>query len=119
MIADVQYNDLRGTAAADVSDFYRNSLQSYLESTFKSYDPKRYYCIGCTIWAGESGNRVNVEYVCYDKQEGKHVVFEPSKEYTFEETFAMFKRFNVVIGTDINEVEVSSDDRLMLESDKD
>ena len=30
MIASVQYNDLRGTAAADVSDFYMNSLQNYL-----------------------------------------------------------------------------------------
>ena len=30
MIASVQYNDLRGTAAADVSDFYMNSLKNYL-----------------------------------------------------------------------------------------
>lgn len=28
MIASVQYNDLRGTAAADVSDFHMNSLQN-------------------------------------------------------------------------------------------
>ncbi len=114
MIADVQYNDLRGTAAADVSDFYMNSLQHYLEVTYKSYDSERYYCTGCTIWAGDSGNRVNVTFVCYDKQTDKHVIFEPLKEYSFEETFSLFKRFNVIIGTDINEVQVSEEDRLQL-----
>ena len=38
MIASVQYNDLRGTAAADVSDFYMNSLQNYL-----TLIPQHYY----------------------------------------------------------------------------
>lgn len=114
MIADVQYNDLRGTAAADVSDLYMNSLQHYLEVTYKSYDSKRYYCIGCTIWASDSGNHVNVTFVCYDNQTGKHVEFEPPREYSFEETFSLFKRFNVVIGADINEVEVLDEDRIQL-----
>lgn len=118
MIADVQYDDLRGTAAADVSDFYMNSLQHYLEVTYKSYDAKRYYCSGCTIWASDSGNRVNVTFVCYDKQTGKYVIFEPVRDYTFEETFSLFKRFNVVIGADINEVEVSEEDRIQLEEDQ-
>ena len=36
MIASVQYNDLRGTAAADVSDFYMNSLQNYLIENLSS-----------------------------------------------------------------------------------
>lgn len=44
--------------------------------------------------------------------------FEPLKEYTFEETFSLFKRFNVVIGTDINEVLVSEGDRLQLTDDR-
>lgn len=48
MIASVQYNDLRGTAAADVADEYMNSLQKYLMDTFREYDPERYYCRGCT-----------------------------------------------------------------------
>lgn len=42
MIASVQYNDLRGTAAADVSDFYKSSLQKYLMNTYKTYDSERY-----------------------------------------------------------------------------
>lgn len=118
MIADVQYNDLRGTAAADVSDFYMNSLQNYLEVTYKSYNAERYFCIGCTIWASDSGNRVYVNFVCYDKQNGKHVIFEPGREYSFEETFSLFKRFNVVMGADINEVQVSDDDIFQLQEEQ-
>ena len=30
MKASVQYDDLKGTAAADVSDFHQSSLQNYL-----------------------------------------------------------------------------------------
>ena len=115
MIASTQYNDLRGTAAADVSDFYMNSLQNYLEKAYEKYDGNRYYCTGFTMWAGDSGNRVNISFVCYDKKEEKNVIFESARDYTFEETFAMFKRFNVVIGTDINEVEVPESDRFYLE----
>ena len=66
-----------------------NSLQRYLEVTYKSYDVEHYYCIGCIIWASDSSNRVNVNHVCYDKQNGKHVVLELEKEYSFEETFSI------------------------------
>ena len=52
MIASVQYNDLRGTAAADVSDLYMNSLQKYLKDTYHAYDSERYVCRGCVIWIG-------------------------------------------------------------------
>ena len=117
MIASTQYNDLRGTAAADVSDFYMNSLQNYLEKTYEKYDGTRYFCTGFTMWATDSGSKVNVCFVCYDKNESKNVIFEPIKEYTFEETFALFKRFNVVIGTDISEVEVPDEDRFYLDEE--
>lgn len=117
MIASTQYNDLRGTAAADVSDFYMNSLQNFLEQSYKTYDGERYYCTGFTMWASNSGSKVNVNFVCYDKQEAKNVIFEPERDYTFEETFALFKRFNVVIGTDISEVEVPDEDRIHLDEE--
>lgn len=38
MIASVQYNDLRGTAAADIADGYMNSLQKYLMDTYEKYN---------------------------------------------------------------------------------
>lgn len=38
MKANVQYNDLTGTAAADVSDFEHNNLQLYLTRKFKEFN---------------------------------------------------------------------------------
>lgn len=115
MIAVVQYNDLRGTVAANVSDFYRNSLQTYLTDTYTSYDSKRYYCEGFTLWAGNNGPKTaHVGFVCRDKEEGKYVKFVPN-EYTYEQLFSLFKRFNIVMGTDIEGVKVNDDDWLDLE----
>lgn len=115
MEAKVQYNDLSGTAAADVSDFYHNSLQAYLIATYKTYDSERFFCEGFTLWAGNNGPKtVHVGFVCRDKVEGKYVKFVPN-EYTYDQLFSLFKRFNVVMGTDIEGVEVSDDDWLDLE----
>lgn len=114
MIASVQYNDLRGTAAADVSDFYMNSLQNYLKENYTEFDNNRYICHGCTIWVGNSGQSVNLSFICYDKNEDKHVKFYPIKSITFEEAFGLFKRFEVVMGVDINEIEVKDVDYIDL-----
>ena len=38
MKASVQYNDLKGTAAADISDFHKSSLQNYLINSYEQYD---------------------------------------------------------------------------------
>ena len=110
---NVQYNDLRGTAAADVSDFYQNSLQTYLTDSYKGYDAERYYCEGLTMWASDSSKTVNVGFVCRDKKGGKYVKFVP-EDYTFDRLFELFKRFNVVMGTNIESVEVSDDDWIEL-----
>lgn len=117
MIASVQYNDLRGTAAADVSDFYQNSLQKYLSEKFTTYDSERYVCQGCTIWISGQLPKIDisVSYVCWDRQNDKYIRFRPLKDMTVEEIFSMFKRFEVVIGQDINEIETNDDDTLDLE----
>lgn len=109
MKANVQYNDLCGTVAADVSDFYHNSLQEYLTDSYKGYDGERYYCEGFTMWASDSSKTINVGFVCRDKKEGKHVEFV-TENYTFDQLFQLFKRFNVVMGLDIESIEVSDDD---------
>ncbi len=113
MKANVQYNDLRGTAAADVSDFYHNSLQTYLADSYKGYDDERYYCEGFTMWASDSSKTVNVGFVCFDKNEGKYVKFVPDN-YSFDRLFELFKRFNVVMGSDIEDVDISDNDWLDL-----
>lgn len=108
MIASVQYNDLRGTAAADVSDFFQNSLQEYLSTNFEKYDRERYFCNGCTMFVGER-DCAYLHFICYDKTTGQYIKMTPEKEYSLSDAFLLFKRFEVVIGVDINEVEVSDD----------
>lgn len=55
MKATVQYNDLVGTAAADISDFYNNSLHAYLQKRFPKYASGRFSCIGCDIFLEDRG----------------------------------------------------------------
>ena len=38
MEASVQYNDFTGTAAADISDYYLNSMNEYLKRRYPSFD---------------------------------------------------------------------------------
>lgn len=116
MIASVRYNDLRGTAAADVSDFHSNSLQEYLMKTYKSYDSVRYACRGCVMWI--SGQRevpsLSISFLCWDKTTEKFVRFYPKKEMDLNEAFSLFKRFEVVMGTDVSDIDVNDDDCLDL-----
>ena len=74
MKASVQYDDLKGTAAADVSDFHQSSLQNYLVGSYEQYDGDRYECYGCSIFI--SGQQIqpqgNIVFVCKDKIENKY-----------------------------------------------
>ena len=119
MIADVQYNDLRGTAAADVSDFCDNSLQKYLSSTYESYDSERYSCVGSSIWiSGQSTDiGANVTFICWDKFLNKHIRLRLARSLPLEDIFRIFKRFEVVLGIDISEVEVDEDDTVIIDQD--
>ena len=112
MIASVQYNDLTGTAAADVSDYYNNSLQNYLKETFCSFNSDRYKCRGCTIHiSGQCVSpAITIRFLCWDNQEDKHVSFKPQKEISLNEAFYIFKRFNIVIGKNVNDIKVESED---------
>lgn len=108
MKASVQYNDIVGSAAADVADWYNNSLQFFLQKTYESYDGDRYSCRGCTAYLG-SGNTVYVHFICLDKETGNFLRFSPSDSWPLEQFFSMFKRLEIVMGKDINEVEISDD----------
>lgn len=103
MKASVQYNDVRGTVAADVADWYSNSLQAFLEKTFKAYNGDRFSCRGCTAYIGER-NRLSVSFICLDKEKGEFVRFSPKDFWTTEDFFNIFKRFEIVIGSDMEEL---------------
>lgn len=115
MKASVQYNDIVGTAAADVSDFFENNLQFYLKSLFKNFDSDRYRCDGCRLYMSDHGNHANVKFICYDSVENKYVYLIPVKDYTLEDMTKMFKRFDVIMGREIDDVEVSDNDWIDLE----
>ena len=116
MKASVQYDDLKGTAAADVSDFHQSSLQNYLVDSYEQYDGDRYECYGCSIFI--SGQQIqpqgNIVFVCKDKIENKYVKFCPLKDITLDEIFSLFKRFEVVIGNHIDGTAVDGNDYLDL-----
>lgn len=115
MKASVQYNDLVGTAAADVSDFHNDHLQFFLKNTFEGFDDARYRCVGCRIYMSGHSDHANVYFICYDNQEAKHVYLTPKKEFTLKDMVSMFKRFEIVIGQDIDAVHVDDEDWYDLE----
>lgn len=112
MKASVQYNDLLGTAAADVSDFENNSLQSYLSRRFKSFNGERYLCVGCTIFdSGQNGiPLLGIRFLCLDQKENKYVYLCPLEKLSNDEILSLFKRLEIVIGKNIENVKVSDDD---------
>lgn len=114
MIASVQYNDIVGTAAADVADQYFNSLQKFLMDTFPSFDGERYSCRGCSAYTGGRYG-ISVNFICLDKETNEFVKFATREWWTPEQFFDLFKRFEVVIGRDMTEVEIpDSSERILL-----
>lgn len=112
MKAKTQYNDIKGTAAADISDHLMNSLQYYLENTYSNYDSERYVCRGCSIWAGGQDvvPKMDIRFICEDRDGHKNVALSPKNGMPIEEILSLFKRFNIVIGKDIDDMEVNDDD---------
>lgn len=113
MKAEVQYNDLMGTAAADITDFSLNSLEKYLTDHFENYDTERYFCVGCRMYiAGQTSTTVSFRFICFDKEEHKYVYLCPVNDMSYEEAFSLFKRFDVVLGSNesISEIVVSDED---------
>ena len=113
MKARVQYNDLMGTAAADITDFSLNSLEKYLTDHFDNYDTERYFCVGCRLYiSGQTSNAVSIRFICLDKVEHKYVYLCPAGDMSYEKVFSLFKRFDVVLGNDedIGEISISDED---------
>jgi len=97
MEAIVQYNDFIGSAAADISDHI--DLNAFLIR--RGVDTDRYDAIGASFYHGYS-DFFRGSIICLDKknsiQEKPYIValsFEA--EFTHEEFFDLFKRFDVEI----------------------
>ena len=95
MKADVQYNDFKGTAAADISD--HTSLEDFLND--RGIDVVRFTAIGAEFYSGYS-DFFSASILCVDNEKSveqkKHIV-SMEFEITKDDFFELFKRFNVVI----------------------
>lgn len=102
MKASVQYNDFRGTAAADMSDaisvnFGGDNLESF--ANFFKLNKERFKIIGISFYGRESPS---ISLLCVDlekSQNGKEHIVSMSVEWTYERhpLEVLFKRFDVVL----------------------
>lgn len=97
MKASVQYNDFKGTAAADISD--HNSLNDFIQN--RGVDVERYNAVGATFYSGYN-DFLSVSFICLDNelstdQKKIYVTLNFENEINYNEFFDLFKRFNVVI----------------------
>ncbi|GHT46208.1 hypothetical protein AGMMS49965_23630 [Bacteroidia bacterium] len=99
MKAKVQYNDFVGTAAADIEETYKN-LNDVLSEC--GVDTTRYEGIGINFSGG-------VSIICIDNKQ-KTINDEPyivdidlGDEFTQEDLFDLFKRFQVILWSKYHE----------------
>ena len=57
---------------------------------------------------------ISLSFLCWDNKDEKFVRFFPHKEFDLDSVFSLFKRFEIIIGQDINDIEVDDDDNLNL-----
>jgi hypothetical protein len=104
MKAKVQYNDWEGTVAADLADQFVNSMDEYLHFKSAKYDKSRYHCIGCEFYP-YGIDKLDVIFYCREMKTGKVVPMRFNSEFDLSELRVMFKRFNVVLGDHIEDVD--------------
>lgn len=94
MKASVQYNDYRGTVAADISDYAL--LSDYLKD--RGVDVDRYEPIGVRFYSGYS-EYVSVNFICIDHQsdERKAVTLKFEKNLSALEFLDLFKRLEIIL----------------------
>lgn len=93
MKANVQYNDFRGTTAADISDFI--VLEDYLKN--KGLDIEKYTPIGIRFYSNYDS--ISVDFICIDREceEEKAIRICFEKEMNINEFLNLFKRFEVIL----------------------
>lgn len=118
MQASVQYNDYRGTVAADMSDYA--FLSDYLRN--RGVDVERYEPIGVRFYSGYS-QFVSVNFICIDHQsdDRKVVTLEFEKKLSVPEFLDLFKRLEIILtfakGHDYSDWELE-DNPIMVEDYK-
>ena len=91
-IANVQYGDLAGTAAADGHENAIGELRTYLKG--KGVDTSNIEPIGLKIWNGE--HRFSFGILCKD-QTGKVISFRFEREQDLDELRKILKRLEIIL----------------------
>jgi len=91
-IANVQYGDLAGTAAADGHENAIGELRTYLKG--KGVDTSNIEPIGLKIWNGE--HRFSFGILCKD-QTGKVISFCFEREQDLDELRKILKRLEIIL----------------------
>lgn len=101
MKANVQYNDFKGTVAADISDFLGAQAHDDLEAIGKylNLNQERFKIVGLSIY-GTKKNSISL--ICVDKERSspqkEHLVSMSYDTENDKEILAtLFKRFHVVL----------------------
>ena len=103
MKAKVQYNDFTGTAAADISDLWINSIDEYLANASPHYNRDEYSCIGCELYvAGDNG--LDIIFYCRHVKHGEIVPIRLNRDVNTSELCNIFKRLSIVIGNNIEDI---------------
>lgn len=114
MKAEVQYNDYVGTSAADIADEFVNSMDEYLSVRSKLFDKTKYHCVGCEL-RPYGIDKLDVEFYCRDLQSRQIVTMRFNSEFKLTELLVMFKRFAVVMGEQIEDVENPQSETIYLD----
>ena len=104
MEASVQYNDWKGTVAADIADEFVNSMDEYLTLKSQKYDKNIYHCVGCGL-RPYGIDKLDVVFYCREIKTGQIVQMCFSQEFGISEILVIFKRFAVVLGEHIDRIE--------------
>lgn len=92
LIAEVQYNDLRGTAAADGHDSALYNISQFLKS--KGVDVDKNEPVGIDLY--NLDDRICVRFICKE-QGNKLVACELKNSLSLTDLFSFIKRLRVIL----------------------
>lgn len=114
MEASVQYNDWKGTSAADIADEFVNSMDEYLSHRSQLYNKNKYHCIGCEL-RPYNIDKLDIVFFCRELNTGQILPMRFNQEFRLTDLLVIFKRFSVVLGEHIERIDEPRVDTVYLD----
>lgn len=102
MKASVQYNDFRGTTAADESDSFPLELNNLIEK-FNLPISKDYHFIGVSVYSTDVMNS-DVDFI-FEKKSDTKIVKCSRYDVPLQEVLNLFKRLEIQIGYHLDDID--------------